>query len=202
MRSAQHAKLPDEFRARDGRKKCRACLTVKAVSDFRKLYRNADGLNTRCRSCAIRIAQRRYDANAERARGYSRSWRLKNREKHRKYIRDYKKSANGRAVLLLVSCKRSARKKNLEFDLDSIDIVRRIESGRCEVTGLRFELDGGARNPWQPSIDRIDASRGYTRDNVRVVVWIYNAACNIWGEAPLKRLVQAMAASLAAGKAA
>lgn len=51
---------------------------------------------------------------------------------------------------------------------------------RCGVTGLELSLDAPGtkfhRNPWAPSLDRIDPHEGYTADNVRVVCWMYNAA--------------------------
>lgn len=44
---------------------------------------------------------------------------------------------------------------------------------RCSVTGIRLEhtLE---RKPNAPSIDRLDNFRGYEKDNVRLVSWIYN----------------------------
>lgn len=50
----------------------------------------------------------------------------------------------------------------------------------CEATGLKLSLEmnrqGYTRHPYRPSIDRIDNSLGYTKDNCRVVAVIYNYA--------------------------
>lgn len=57
--------------------------------------------------------------------------------------------------------------------------------GRCEVTGLRFitEPSAGLRSrPFFHSLDRIDASKGYTVDNLRMVCVATNYAMNAWGE--------------------
>ncbi len=49
----------------------------------------------------------------------------------------------------------------------------------CPVFGkkLDFEHAGGiiGRNPYSPSLDRIDNSKGYTKDNVRIISWRANA---------------------------
>lgn len=69
-----------------------------------------------------------------------------------------------------------SKKNCLGFDLDRDFIFQKLLVGTCEVTGIPFDLTGGERKPHTPSIDRIDPSRGYTKDNVQLVVWIYNAA--------------------------
>lgn len=50
-------------------------------------------------------------------------------------------------------------------------------AGVCSVTGLPLTLDFDGisrRNPWAPSIDRLDNSRGYHLDNVRLVCCAFN----------------------------
>lgn len=67
-----------------------------------------------------------------------------------------------------------------EPDFSSTWIEEKIEAGACEVTGIPFDLDTKtsksvhAQNPWVPSLDRIDSSKPYTKDNVQVVVYMYN----------------------------
>lgn len=54
-------------------------------------------------------------------------------------------------------------------------IKGKLLAGVCEVTGIAFEFERNG-NPFFPSIDRIDSSKGYTPDNCRVVLWIINTA--------------------------
>jgi hypothetical protein len=66
-----------------------------------------------------------------------------------------------------------------EPDFSAPWIEEKILSGKCEVTGIPFDLierRGGAHacNPWVPSIDRIDSSKPYSKDNVQIVVYMYN----------------------------
>lgn len=68
---------------------------------------------------------------------------------------------------------RSKNKKGIEFDLDWDDFRARILAGHCEVSGLPFDLDV-VGTPWAPSVDRIDNSKGYTKDNVQFVCRMFN----------------------------
>jgi hypothetical protein len=96
-------------------------------------------------------------------------------------VRRYQATAKGRAARLLASSRAKSRQNNLDNDLDAAWIIERINNG-CAQTGVAFNLHhkGGqgfhrvADNA--PSLDRIDPTRGYTKDNVQVVTWIYNRA--------------------------
>ena len=65
-------------------------------------------------------------------------------------------------------------------DFGSSWIEERILEGACEVTGIPFDLTSHssptshAKNPWVPSIDRVDNAKPYSRDNVQIVVYMYN----------------------------
>ena len=71
-----------------------------------------------------------------------------------------------------------------EFDLTAEDVVAvfKQQNGRCVVSGLTFtkvfkEKERKYTNPWTSfSIDRIDNSQGYTRDNIRLVTNTSNIA--------------------------
>ncbi len=65
-------------------------------------------------------------------------------------------------------------------DFDSVWIYEKIKNGYCEITGIKFDLETEvrssvhAKNPWVPSIDRTDSSKPYLKDNVKIVVFMYN----------------------------
>ncbi len=69
-----------------------------------------------------------------------------------------------------------AKKKGLEFNLDIEWYKKKLGKGVCAVTKLPFKLKPKniALNPYYPAIDRIDSSKGYTKDNCQLVVSIFN----------------------------
>ena len=63
-------------------------------------------------------------------------------------------------------------------------------AGACELTGTPFSAEryGAHKAPFAPSIDRIDSSKGYTRENCRIISVAANFAMNEWGEEVLRKL--------------
>jgi hypothetical protein len=67
----------------------------------------------------------------------------------------------------LYDVKKRAKAKGIEFDLSVKDLP---DTAVCPVFGwelVRVEGGGGSPSSW--SLDRIDSSRGYTKDNVQVL---------------------------------
>lgn len=91
-----------------------------------------------------------------------------------------------------------AKREQTPFSLtfEQVDIM--CQPLVCSVTGcsLTWAYDGPGKNPWAPSIDRIDCSKGYETGNVRVVCWIFNLARSCWPD----EVVIAMAKGLLANE--
>lgn len=69
-----------------------------------------------------------------------------------------------------------AKNRGLEFSLTD-EWAQARWTGACEITNLRFRPGGVGRagpNPFSPSIDRIDQSIGYTKENCRFVLFAIN----------------------------
>ena len=75
----------------------------------------------------------------------------------------------------------------LAFDL------YRAQGGRCALSGLRQVGSGKVLRPFAPSLDRIDSTGGYTRDNVRLVCQAVNFALNAYGEDVFREIATATA---------
>lgn len=69
---------------------------------------------------------------------------------------------------LLHHSKERSKTKNLEFDLTSQDIIDLYDkqNGKCYWLGIDMSKDNSYYTPNQPSIDRLDNSKGYTKDNI------------------------------------
>jgi len=70
------------------------------------------------------------------------------------------------------SCKRIAKKRGIEFNLEVTDI--KIPD-KCPIFGMPLDpcIDN-QRAANSPSIDRIDNKRGYTKDNIWIISWRAN----------------------------
>lgn len=103
----------------------------------------------------------------------------KNRDRRMSEMRASRLTPRIRASCLISGAKRRAKDAGLDFHLDLEWLAPKIERGTCEVTGLPFVLQAG-RHAFAPSLDRSDNTQGYTRDNTKAVVWIYNTAKGNW----------------------
>lgn len=70
--------------------------------------------------------------------------------------------------------------------------------GKCAISGLHFSggrPDNVRVRPYFPSLDRIDSSKGYTKDNVRFVSTAVNIALSDWGEDILRNIAFGIAST-------
>lgn len=95
------------------------------------------------------------------------------------------------------ACKSNAKKRGIEFSLTLEDVEQMLlsSSGKCELTGIPFDL---FKNPsarvrhWHPSIDRKDCSKGYVTGNVRMIAVAVNVALSDFGEDVLTRIAKGL----------
>lgn len=137
---------------------CNGCDYKKPLADFRN--NNGKFLAT-CRPCTV----------------YQKDYYQRNRDKIIGQSSNRYASANGRATFLFNSAKRSASKRNIEFTLSLERIQLGLMIGCCERTGIAFDFTPSKktwRNPFAPSLDRIDSFKGYSDCNIQLVVTLYN----------------------------
>lgn len=103
-----------------------------------------------------------------------------------------------RATRMFIGSRRRAKKAGMPFALSKDWVEERLRRGRCERSGIEFDMAGELaiklRSPYAPSLDRIDSNKGYTPDNVQVVVWAYNSAKGTGTDADVLRLARAIVA--------
>ncbi len=153
----------------------------------------------RCKPCSSARNLVHYHANKARRRAQIEAWRSKNEDRVKAAGNGWRQTV-GRPVMLWSGARRRANKDGIPFTLSLDRVKAAIERGRCEVTGLDFEL-GAGRSPWAPSLDRESPLLGYTNENTRIVVWLFNAAKNKFTDEDVLRLSAALLARHAEGAA-
>lgn len=143
---------------------CHTCNTDKKLFDFSNNKASKDGLQSKCKECDNRYQRQRKEKNKEATLTYGRQYQAKRRE-----------SFEYRLQMLVNASKQRAKTKNREHTLTLKDIKELYPiDGKCPVFGFDLEFNSAGFRETSPSIDRIDSSKGYTRDNVQVISWKAN----------------------------
>lgn len=105
--------------------------------------------------------------NAEKVTETNKAWRDRNLDR----VRQYSLTESARIASQLNQAKRRAAAHGWDFNLTKQDIVI---PDTCPVLGIPLLRTDGRLNDSSPTIDRIDSTRGYTVDNIRVISWRAN----------------------------
>jgi hypothetical protein len=159
---------------------CKKCDLEKDKDYFWKNSSLKRGYSYTCKDCMNLYYKARSKENYNK---WARNYRLKeqNKDYERNFRTSYLQSFNGFVSKLWSTSKNRAKVKDWEFDLTKEWISEKLNKMVCEVTGcsltlLKYNKDKYHSNPFNPSIDRIDSTKGYIMENCRLVCWIYNIA--------------------------
>jgi len=143
-----------------GVQQCKFCQTEKPLAEF---YANgcfADGTKkyrSRCKACVLDLSKQKQPVV---------------------YAgKSAKRSASPKNFISGALNHAAQRKQHLGFDIDLVYLLQVYDrqEGRCAITGVEMTyLAGKGRVLTNISIDRIDSSRGYVRNNVQLVCDIAN----------------------------
>lgn len=192
-----------------GLKKCWRCQQEKELKiSFWKDSTTKDGYQAACIDCQ----KKRNNKYGKTHKEYFKQKGIENYEKDKEenpnfnkeryikykpqYIKRKEKSLNtiyGRMYSLFDAARTRARNKKLSFEIDLDFLLKKFETkeGRCELSGIEFDLKG-KRNPFGLSIDRIDSGKGYTKDNVRLVCLMVNLSLNKFGDESFFKMCEAV----------
>ncbi len=151
-------------------KYCSGCKTHKDVSEFQNSSYTKDGKTSRCSACLNKY---------RRDNGYNKSSARKPQGYKAEVRSRYFQTVHGRAQTLYHSAAVRAKKKGMQFELDVDWIKERLAPLTCEVTGLPLVLEIN-KDVWigrfSPTLERVDNTIGYTKENTMIVCAIYNQA--------------------------
>lgn len=182
-----------EGQKRSGVYCCRTCINQKARAWEKANRARVNAKNREKYASNVEAARLKraayYQANKEKWQGYHRDWADRNRNDPAR-----------RAKRTVTFARSRARKLGVPFDLDQDFLVERFEKGVCEVTGIPLVFscgDDGSKkvHPYSPSLDRIEPGKGYTKNNVRVVAYIYNIARSEYSDEQVLAFARALVAS-------
>lgn len=110
-------------------------------------------------------------ANSDLIAASNKQWRQNNPDK----VKQYNSTQSSRILSQLSQAKRRAAAKGLEFSLTKDDI---IIPDLCPVLGIPISRSVEYHSDGSPSIDRVDSSKGYTKDNIVIISWRANRLKN------------------------
>jgi len=163
-------------------KYCSICGLEKELSEY-YVVENKGGVvrhDSRCKEC-VKEYNRKYSSSPEqrekrRQRSIKYSSDPENKVRQSLRSQNFYKSVSGRAKTLFKSAQRRSVQYS-EFDISVEWIQEKLEKGVCEITGIPFDFEPHPvydKNPFSPSIDRRDSTKGYTKENTRIVLWQVN----------------------------
>lgn len=141
-------------------KKCSHCGLEKPLLDFFRGKGSKDGRRAQCKVCS-----KRYTITEER------------KVYERKYGRVYDKSPIGKYRTL----KSSAKKRGVELSISLEEYTNLLNNGKCHYADCSLEGLQGS------SLNRIDNSKGYSIDNVKLCCGICNFIMNKFTKEQLKK---------------
>ncbi len=176
-------------------KTCNLSGLLQSDNNFYKNNRTKDGLVSRCKECVKEwrknnpeIIKQWCQDNEEHRREYQKNWQKKHQKEILEKNRKWNENINNRLSRLLKAAHKRSKIKKISSDIDIEWLLEKYneQNGKCLLTGIEFDLTHSNkkyhRNPFSPSLDRIDNSKGYTKSNTRLVcVWI-NIAIGEYGE--------------------
>ncbi len=127
-------------------KVCRKCEIRLPIEEFRLRY-DTTGRSPRCKKCTTK--------------------------RHSKNSKSSLYTLNGKMKRLLYGSQSHSVKNDYANNISLDDLLScwNKQGGKCAITGLELSLGEARKNPMVVSLDRIDSSKGYTVDNIHLIIW-------------------------------
>lgn len=153
---------------------CINCDLIKSIKDFR--------------------SRKRFNKKKNKVENQIMTWC---KQCEQKGVADYRKfTPEGRAAEIVRRTKSFCKTHNLPFDLDKDWILLTLESQKwkCALTGIEMTKNSANSGfAWNSlSIDRIDAKKGYVKENVRFILNIVNLFRNDGNDDRMYLIAQAL----------
>ena len=141
-------------------KQCNVCGIVKNIDDF---YKSQRGL--KCKECVLKIT-----------REYKRKKRKDSEFKQKESIKQKERRVRLWQNTLINDTKH--RKLENTLTIDDINQMYDEQNGLCYWFGIPLIPSDKKKHPQQPSLDRLDINKGYTKENVVLCCYSANIGRN------------------------
>ena len=141
-------------------KKCKICGETKSEDDFYKSQRSL-----KCKVCTLNIT-REYKREKRKNSDFKKTEGIKQKER--------------RVRLWQNTLIHDSKRRGVEHTLNVNDIneIYENQNGLCYWFKIPLIASNNAKHPQQPSLDRLDGNKGYTRDNVVLSCYSANIGRN------------------------
>ena len=147
-------------------KKCSKCGLEKNYSEFFKDSRLKSGYRSDCKECHLIVQKSYKKINHD---------KIEQKRKEYQNIPEVRKRINQRSLnwnknnvekTLLSAAKKRAKNRGIEFNIDINDIlIPKI----CPILKIELKRSDGKLSYNSPTIDRIDSSMGYVKNNIQII---------------------------------
>lgn len=152
-------------------KTCRKCKESKGKDEFSYSPKGSVGV---CKACNLKRIQGWQTKNPGKRQETGRRYYNRNRDRVRKYIK-----VDEWAKKLFQAAKGRARKSPELGPTTITESWILAQPMVCPYLGIPLELSEQIRGLRQPSLDRIDNSKGYTPENTRLTSLAWNQMRNV-----------------------
>jgi len=165
-------------------KKCSKCYKKYPLDNFIKNKSCKDGHGNICKNCQNTYSRLWKQKNSkrlakQRRKRYAETEGLEVKERERKRKKLY--PLRYRCQMLRSGMRNRAKTNNFAFDENYFTVnhlIKRLsENPYCECCGKKLDIgfkEDKKFNNNSASMDRVDSSRGYTKDNVAILCWRCN----------------------------
>ncbi len=167
-------------------KVCKRCDCYCSINMFIKSNKSDKWIGNTCRVCRAEVRLERYHTvekydvdQIKTNRNRASEWFKDNEKKHKDTCRNWRNSTDkGYWNNKITSIKANARHRGLEVDLKRIDLEKLfdIQEGKCAISGRELMKTRVKSSLDTCSVDRIDNSKGYIPENIRLVTLQANLA--------------------------
>ena len=110
---------------------------------------------------------------------------LSNYQKKKNYFNSFTNNLDKAFKYYFYQAQSGAKKRNINFDLtfNDLKLLYKQQGGLCALSGIKMTIKPGTRkriNNTKLSVDRINNSKGYTKDNIQLITWQANMAKGTW----------------------